>query len=263
MDTKIYWNKIYEKVNENDMDTIEIIKKEPEKGFPPDIYEMIKSEFDDLNGVNILVPSSGDNIAAFSLHLLGANVTSTDISDIQIKKAQKIAKENNWNINFMCCDSILLEGIDDNKYDLVYTSNGVHIWIKNLTKMYQSFYRVLKKEGLFIFFETHPIIRPFNDSGKEIKIIKPYDLIGPFHYDDCGDEYKWRIEDFIKGLLEANFTIKNYMDIKARPTDIMSHNWFYKTIKELKEDQAQKFDWEKNPWAALPQWIGCKVQKEK
>jgi SAM-dependent methyltransferase len=157
----------------------------------------------------------------------------------------------------------MLDKFEDNKYDLIYTSNGVHIWIKDLVIMYKQFYRVLKENGYYIFFETHPIIRPFNDSGNEIKIVKPYDLIGPFHHDNCGDEYKWRVEDFLKGLLSAEFTIKDYREIKSKPIDLMAHNWFYNSREELEKDNAKKFDWTKNPWAALPQWMSCKVKKER
>ena len=262
MDTKTYWNNISDKWYENSEEIVECIKENPEKGFPPDVYEMIKKEFVDLKNVNVLIPSSGDNIAAFSFHLLGANVTSSDLSDQQIENSIKIADKNKWNIEFLCCDSMLLKGIKDNEYDLVYTSNGAHIWIRDLSIMYKNFYRVLKKNGYYIFFETHPFIRPFDSSGTEIKIIKPYELTGPFHHENGGTEYEWRLEDFIKGLLSADFTIKDYRDIKAKPTDIMAHNWFYKSKKELEDDNAQKFDWRKNPWAALPQWIGFKVQKE-
>jgi len=60
-----------------------------------------------------------------------------------------------------------LEGIADSEYDLVYTSNGVHVWINDLKVMYQSFYRVLREAGYYIYFETHPFIRPFDDSGSE------------------------------------------------------------------------------------------------
>lgn len=261
MDTKASWNRISDKYYEN-QSSVDIIKNSPEKGFPTEVYEMIKGTFNELKNLNVLVPSSGDNLAAFSFHLLGANVTSSDLSDKQIENAKKIAEKNNWNIKFVCCDSMKLEGIESNKYDLVYTSNGVHIWINDLLAMYKNFYRALKDNGHYIFFETHPIIRPFEDKGSEIKIVKPYELIGPFCHDNYGDEYKWRIEDFLRSLLAANFSIKDYRDIKARPTDFMGHNWFYHSIEELEQDNAQKFDWNKNPWAALPQWMGCKVKKE-
>jgi hypothetical protein len=47
METKTYWNGIYNRNWENQND-IDIIKNDPEKGFPPEVFEMIKSAFNDL-----------------------------------------------------------------------------------------------------------------------------------------------------------------------------------------------------------------------
>ena len=257
--TKEMWNNWSDEYFHNVNDSLKVIKKNPEKGFPAEVFEMINTEFPSLKNKNVLIPSSGDNIAAFSFYLLGANVTSTDISDNQLKNAKRISDENNWKINYICTDTMNLKSIDNNKYDLVYTSNGAHIWISDLVYMYKNIYRILVKNGFYIFFETHPIIRPFDDSGTIISIKRPYGEIGP-----RGDppEYLWRIEDFLRSLLNVGFIIKDYRDIKAKSTDIMAHNWFYKTDEELKNDNGNKFDWNKNPWAALPQWIGCKIKKK-
>jgi spore maturation protein CgeB len=59
----------------------------------------------------------------------------------------------------------------------VYTSNGVHVWIDDLLSMYKNFYRILKNGGMNIFFETHPMKRPFDDHIYEVKINK---LLGVF-----------------------------------------------------------------------------------
>jgi ubiquinone/menaquinone biosynthesis C-methylase UbiE len=257
--TKQMWNNRSDDYFKDINDSLNIIKQNPEKGFPTEVFEMIRNEFHSLENKNVLVASSGDNIGAFSFYLLGANVTSTDISENQLKNAAKIADANNWKIKYICTDSMELKGIESEKYDIVYTSNGVHIWISDLVTMYGNFFRVLAKNGFYIFFETHPIIRPFDDNGTDIKIIRPYGITGPV---DDPPQYLWRIEDFLRSLIKAGFIIKDYRDIKARPADIMAHNWFYKTCEELENDNADKFDWKKNPWAALPQWIGCKTKKE-
>jgi len=87
-----------------------------------------------------------------------------------------------------------LDSISDEEYNLVYTSNGVHVWISDLSKMYGSFRRVLKPDGRYIMFETHPFIRPFDANGSEIKIKKPYTSTGPFV--SSVTEYGWRIRDW-------------------------------------------------------------------
>jgi hypothetical protein len=59
----------------------------------------------DLEGKRVCVPASGDNTAVFAFHLLGARVTSTDISAEQLKNAQTIALEHGWGIEFICEDN--------------------------------------------------------------------------------------------------------------------------------------------------------------
>jgi SAM-dependent methyltransferase len=146
-----------------------------------------------------------------------------------------------------------LEGIPDGEYDLVYTSNGVHVWINDLPSMYRNFNRVLKPDGRYIMFETHPFIRPFDDNGEEIKIIKDYDNTEGFH---------WRIMDLFNALTGQGFEVLRMEEFHA---EIGAHDlWWYKTLGEAEEDGNKKFDISNNAWAALPQWIGFSaIKKEK
>jgi glutamyl-tRNA reductase len=48
--------------------------------------------FDSFDGLHVLVPSSGDNGAVFAFHMLGASVTSADISERQLENAKKLAR---------------------------------------------------------------------------------------------------------------------------------------------------------------------------
>lgn len=236
-------------------DTESIIKKiieNPSCAFPKRTFEIIQKCFPDLRGKKICVPSSGDNTAVFAFYLLGAQVTSIDISSEQIKNAQSIANHYGWNLEFMCQDSMDLSSIESNIYDLVYTSNGVHVWIPDLKVMYNNFNRVLKDNGHYILFETHPFIRPFDDSQDNITVMKIYEDIGPF----CDvPNYLWRMQDFINNLISAKFTIKELAEFHPEIGDLVSHNWWYKTEEEAEKDNNKKFDWEQNPCAALPQWF--------
>lgn len=225
-----------------DTDTIDIIKNAPHRAFPPIVWENIQSYFPDLRGVKVCVPSSGDNVAALAFHVLGARVTSCDISTEQIKNARRIAESQGWDIDFHACDSMGLRGIGDREYDLVYTSNGVHVWISDLAVMYGSFRRILKRGGRYVFFETHPFIRPFDDSTTELKIIKPYDQIKP--------DLHWRVQDIINALIGSGFTIRR-MDEFFAQKNTLGANWWYKD----EVDWDEMSDWHKNPYAALPQWL--------
>ncbi len=212
---------------------------------------MLCDAFNSFEDLRILIPSSGDNGAVFAFHLLGAKVTSADISERQLENAKKIADGEGWNIKFICADSMTLDGIPDGEFDLVYTSNGVHIWINDLAAMYGNFKRVLKQNGRYIMFETHPFIRPFDDSGVEIKIIKDYNHTEGNH---------WRVMDLYNAFAAQNFVIQRIEEFHAEPG---SHDlWFYKTLGEAEADENRKFDMKQNPWAALPSWIGFSAVKK-
>jgi RimJ/RimL family protein N-acetyltransferase/SAM-dependent methyltransferase len=242
----------------------DIIATAPERAFPAEVWEMLRTALPDLRGKRVLVPSSGDNIAAFGLYLLGAEVTSTDISDNQLSNAKKIADTRGWNVKFQQADSMTLDGLQDGAFDLVYTSNGVHVWISDLAMMYRSFNRVLKPGGQYIFFDTHPFSRPFDDSGSVIKIEKDYRDVGPF-----GDvpNYHWRVEDFLRSLIAAGFTLEDYRDLHSSQTDLLSYDYIYYgeygTYAAREADGGARYDWRNNPWAALPQKIAVSASARK
>jgi len=100
---------------------IEELVKEPASAFHPSVYQTINKYMSELHGKKVLLPSSGDNHAAFAFSLLGAEVTSTDISEKQLELVQEIANKMKLSIRFICDDTTQLSNIEDNSFDLVYT----------------------------------------------------------------------------------------------------------------------------------------------
>jgi len=255
------WNERSDKYYADSMEDYSEIIKNPERAFPIMLYPLIKKYVGDLRGKKICVPSSGDNVAAFGFTLLGAEVTSCDISENQLANAQKIAEKYNFkNIEFICQDSMKLDKIKGEAYDLVYTSNGVHVWIDDMPGMYKNFHRVLKSGGYNIFFETHPVIRPFDNSTYEIKIKKLYEDIEPRGDDLC---YDWRTQDFVNAVISAGFNIREMQEFHSLREDLTAHNYLY-ILEEHKDRYSwhgDTFDWQVNPWAALPQCLCLCSQK--
>ena len=153
-----------------------------------------------------------------------------------------------------------LKMVKSNEYDLVYTSNGVHVWIDDLPGMYRNFHRVLKNGGYDIFFDTHPMIRPFDDSRCDVvKIIKLYEDIKRF-----GDvpNYLWRTQDIVNAVIESGFHIKHMEEFHSLPDDLDSHNYLKAETKPDHPNYGKNlFDWKVNPWAALPQCLCLCSQK--
>ena len=253
------WNNCSDEYFKDIQIGIDQIMANAEAAFPVTVWKMICNEFTTLRGKRVLVPSSGDNIAVFGFHLLGAKVTSCDIAERQLVNAKKVADANDWDIKFIRQDSMELPDIPDGEYDLVYTSNGVHVWINDLPKMYRNFNRVLKPHGKYIMFETHPFIRPFDTSGTEIKVCKPYEDTGPFV---SGEEitFGWRIMDLFNVVLDSGFNITHMQEFHPGKGEYLQ--WFYSHHLEAEEDDCKKLDWRQNPWAALPQCIGFTARKD-
>src|SRR5690606_36066970 len=112
------------------------IIQQPESAFHKTTFAMIRKAFPSLEGKRICVPSSGDNHAVFAFHLMGAKVTSCDISQRQLDNSAAIAREHGWDIEFICDNTMELGKVRNGEYDFVYTSNGVHVWISDLAAMY-------------------------------------------------------------------------------------------------------------------------------
>jgi len=257
------WNSRTTEHYQSDMLAYEEVIKTPERAFPMSLFPLIKKYIGDLSGKKVCVPSSGDSIAAFGFHLLGAKVTSCDYAENQLKHAKAFADKNGWDIEFICQDSMKLDNIKDDKYDLVYTSNGVHVWIDDLQGMYKNFHRILKDGGYSIFFETHPMSRPFDNTTYEVKIRKPYDSVGPFFDSDGEITYGWRTQDFVNAITSAGFMIKEMQEFHSVPEDLEAHNYLFVSDEHKSKDKwfGDTFDWKVNPWAALPQCLCLCSQK--
>lgn len=239
-------------------DTIDRIENDPAVAFPGKVLSMLRTCIPDFKGRKVCVPGSGDNTAVFAFHLLGARVTSVDISLRQIENARRIASGRGWDIAFVCDDNMGFSKIENGSYDLIYTSNGVHVWISDLKAMYRNFHGALKDGGHYVLFETHPFIRPFDDKRETVAVRKPYDDTGPFGETP---EYAWRIQDFVNSLADSGFAIRAMEEFHPDKGSLSNHNWWYRSCEEAEKDGNKKFDWRRNPWAALPQWLAVRCQK--
>ena len=226
---------------------------DPASAFHPSVYSLINKYIPDIKSKKVLLPSSGDNHAAFAFALLGAEVTSADISERQLENAAEIAERLNLKINFVCDNTMELSNIKSDTYDLVYTSNGTHSWIPDLNIMYHNINRVLKPSGYSIMYDVHPFTRPFTgEPWKEPKICKAYK--------DTMPSCHWRVQDLINANILAHLSIKEMEELEA----VNASFWY--TYDELIKQDNNKIksinDWQYNPMAALPVWIAIVSQKE-
>jgi SAM-dependent methyltransferase len=236
----------------------------PQCAFHRTTWELIHNILPDLNGKRICVPSSGDNQAVFAFALMGASVTSCDISENQLANAEQVAKlyDLDKSIEFIVADTMQLDGIADNEYDFVYTSNGVHVWINDLASMYRNIHRIIKPGGAYVLFDIHPLQRPIdydeNRSDGKLTVQKPYDCTGPF---DDGEEicFHWRIMDIMNAMLSSGLAISRIEEMFAEidyDEPFWTANPFGTDEPSISRAEVEAMhDWHKNPVAALPNWL--------
>ena len=169
----------------------------------------------DVSGKPVCVLGSGDNLVAFALAGLGAQVTSVDISQVQLDIAQARATQLGLSIAFVRQDITDLSDVPEDTFDLVYTGGHVAVWVADLRRYYAEAVRILRPGGMFMVNEYHPFRRIWEYEPGPPKMAFDYFERGPHRYDRSDDipgacpgqypshEFSWTVSDYLSAMLEA------------------------------------------------------------
>ena len=148
----------------------------------------------------------------------GARVTGVDISDSSIRLARKLSREAHLPAKFICSDIYNLPEVLDEKFDIVFASYGVFLWLSSLKKFAKIVNKFLKEGGFFYIVELHPFT---NILTHDFKLEYKYFDRGPY-LDDAdgtytdwgktsqkGETYEWShtTSDIINAFLAEGFRI--------------------------------------------------------
>ena len=232
--------------------------KSPELAFEGKALEMILQHVGDLSGKSICVIGSGDNYASFALAGVGAKVTSVDISEEQLRIAEKRAEVLDLQIEFVQADAANLEPLAVDCFDLVCSTNGFYVWISEPIRVMAEVYRILRSGGYYIFYDIHPFQRPWKRvQVRPIEMEKPYWETGPFEDTDGSVtyEFNWTLSDLLNPLAESGLLIR---EIAESPPH--GSRFWQDFSYELGTDDSL-MDWKCNPRAGLPTWLTVSAQK--
>jgi ubiquinone/menaquinone biosynthesis C-methylase UbiE len=231
---------------------------QPALAFEGKALEMIQEYLGNLHGKRVCFIASGDNIAAFALAGLGAEVTSTDISQPRLDlAAQRAAELGLTNIRFLRADAADLSILESGSYDLVCSTNGFFVWISDLNDVFREACRVLKPGGWYIFYDIHPFQRPWKEQTA-IEVQKSYWQTGPFgtgRPDAPEINYHWTVSDILNALAGSNLVLKKLSE------DATKYPSFWTGISLRHGGDPRLLDWRNNPRAALPVWLTAAAQK--
>lgn len=210
---KKWWDEVTSIHAQSELYDVENFKK------GKDHLELIeKEEMGDVKGKTLLHLMCHFGMGTLSWARRGAITTGVDLSEESINFARKLSEEINVPATFICSDIYDLPNVLDQKFDIIFMSYGVLIWLSNIDKWAKLINYFLKKGGFFYIVELHPFT---NILSNKFKLAYDYFDRGPFIDDSVGTYTDWNadikgntyiwsytVSDIINSLLKQNLKIE-------------------------------------------------------
>jgi SAM-dependent methyltransferase len=182
-----------------------------------------RAEVGDVSGKSLLHLQCHFGMDTMSWARLGAIVTGVDYSEQAIELARSLAQELGINARFVCSNvyDLLEEALIPDKFDIVYTSNGVLSWLPDLKPWGKIIADHLKPGGTFYLLEAHPFMYTLK-SNQDLEVTYPYFASETLRFDydhsyadretvlEHNTEYNWNhsLSEIINALLSQNLALE-------------------------------------------------------
>ncbi|HKL47526.1 MAG TPA: class I SAM-dependent methyltransferase [Candidatus Izemoplasmatales bacterium] len=138
----------------------------------------IEEELGDISGKTMIHLQCNTGADTISLARMGLKeVVGVDLSDQNIMYANKLKEDFKMKqISFIESNVLTFNEIHHEKYDIVFTSEGVLGWLPDLKQWARVIKGLLKEEGFFYVYDSHPLFHIFDDEALAKKqLIAKYD----------------------------------------------------------------------------------------
>lgn len=183
----------------------------------------IQEELGDIASKSVIHLQCNTGADTILLARRATHVTGVDLVPENIRFAGKLARELEvGNVNFIESDIMTLSDIHREKYDVVFTSEGVLGWLPDLKVWARTVRKLLKDDGFLYVFDIHPFFLSFDESKLYRQV---YEIKYPYfgQEPDAGDSiggyasearygvkaYCWMhtVSDIINALSEAGLHV--------------------------------------------------------
>ena len=189
----------------------------------------ILQELGRLDGKRIIHLQCNTGADTILLAKMGASATGVDLVPDNIIYARKLAEESGVDIEFIESDIMEFKDKHNEKYDLVFVSEGAICWLPDLAKWGQTVRHLLKSDGFFYIFDSHPFFMMLDEEKLKDNIFEvryPYfakepnidDWIGGYASEPKGGvkAYDWMhtVADIINSLASAGLHIEYFHEFR-------------------------------------------------
>lgn len=186
-----------------------------------------------VKGKKILEVGCGGGQCSVAFAKQGAICSGIDISKEQLKYAELLAKKNKVKINFIHGTYQKLDKFKSANFDIVFSAFAFQ-YCPNISKLFKQIYRILKKNGIFVFSLNHPFYDTLD--VKTFKVRRSYYDTGRYSMTEKWSDgskvkfvmYKRKISDIFNALVESKFKVEKMIE----PLDKKQKAW------------AKQKDWE-------------------
>lgn len=146
-----------------------------------------RQELGDIRGKKVIHLQCNTGADTISLARLGAaEVTGVDLVPENVQYARQLAADLGvTNVRFIEANVLELMDRHQEKYDVVYTTQGVLCWLPDLYQWARTVRHLLADNGFFYLLDSHPFFMIFDeDKLPELEVKYPYFMKNP-------DEEEW------------------------------------------------------------------------
>lgn len=184
------------------------------------LQEIELKELGDVTGKRLLHLMCHFGLDTLSWVRRGAHATGADFSAESIATAKQLAEDTELDAHFVCSDIYELTGHLDERFDIVFTSYGVLVWLPDLRLWAETIAHFLDDGGIFYMVESHPVGGMFVEEEGKLIAAEPYFDAGPIEapahtYADTtaklsSSSYQWQhsLSDVVNALAGAGLRIE-------------------------------------------------------
>lgn len=215
-------------------DAIAKLRKDPSK-----TISSISHKLGQVEGKKIMNLMGSNGTKAVSLALLGANVTVVDFSEGNKQYAMELAAQAEVTIEYILSDVLKLTPAQlSGDYDIVFAEMGILHYFTDLRPFLAIIFKLLKKDGLFILRDFHPVSTKLISSRGTTAKIRKHKVTGDYFDTSLketevsyskylnGEELtqkvllrQWNLGEVITGIAESGLIIQSLEEEPNRSCD--------------------------------------------